>query len=115
MVGQEFFACDWALDLYLALKGKIHRSSEGYTIFGVDGVSNGSDSYRVSRTHPIEHIFPFYTFTRYVIKLIAGLNLKKKVRIFYLLVKLNIKGAIDKAYSHVYFIYKKLTKPKNLL
>jgi len=71
--------------------------------------------YRVSRVHPIEYIFPYYSFTLYVIKLIAGLNLKKKVTIFYLLVKLNIKGAIVKLYFHVYFIYKKLTKPQNLL
>lgn len=115
VVGQAFFAWDWALILYLALNGKIHRSSEGYTIFGVDGISRGPDAYRFSRTHPIEHIFPFYTFTRHIIKIITGLSLKQKVRIFYLLVKLNIKGAINKAYSHVYFIYKKLTKSKNLL
>lgn len=115
VVGQEFFACDWALILYLALNGKIHRSSEGYTIFGVDGVSRGPDAYKVSRVHLIEYIFPFYTFTKHIIKIIIGLRLKQKIRIFYLLVKLNIKGAIDKAYSHVYFIYKKLTKSKNLL
>jgi glycosyltransferase involved in cell wall biosynthesis len=109
VVGQAFFAWDWVLDLYLALHGKVHRSSEGYTIFGVDGMSRGPDAHRLARTHPIEVIFPFYTFTRHIIKMITGLSLKQKVRIFYLLVKLNIKGAIDTVYGHIYFMYKKLT------
>ena len=114
IIGQTFFAWDWALDLYLALNGKIHRTFEGYTIFGVDGFSSGPEAYRLSRVHPIEILFPFFTFTRYIIKLIAKLTLNQKLRIFYLLFKLNIKGTINIVYSNIYLIYKKLTKSKDL-
>lgn len=115
VIGQAFFASDWFIDLYLALNGKVHRSSDGYTVFGVNGFSRGADVYKKSRIHPVEVVFPFFTFTCHIIKLISGLNLKKKVRIFYLLVKLNIKGAFNKAYFDLYFIYKKLTKSKDFL
>ena len=112
VIGQDFFAIDWVLDLYLALNGKVHRSSDGYTIFGVNGFSNSLDIYKMFRVHPVEVVFPFFTFTRHIIKLVAGLTLTQKLRIFCILVKLNIKGAIDKAYLDLYLIYKKLTKSK---
>lgn len=107
-VGQEFFACDWVLDLYLVLKGKVHRSSDGYTIFGVNGLSGGPDAYKRFRVHPVEIVFPFFTFTRHIIKLIAGFTLAQKIKIFCILVKLNISGAFDKAHCNIIFLYKKL-------
>lgn len=115
VIGEAFFAMDWFIDLYLALNGKVHRSSDGYTIFAVNGVSRGPDIYKKHRIHPLEIVFPLFTFTRHIIRLITGLNIKKKVIIFYLLVKLNIKGAIHKAYSDLYFFYKKINKPKDIL
>ena len=78
-------------------------------------MSSGLNAYKMSRIHPVELVFPFFTFTLHIIKLIAGLTLTQKLRIFCILVKLNITGAFDKAYSHLYFIYKKLTKSKDFL
>lgn len=112
VIGQAFFAWDWVLDLYLALNGKVHRSSEGYAIFGVDGISRGPDAYKMSRIHPVEVVFPFFTFTGHIINLVAGLTLTQKLRIFCILVKLNITGAIDKVYCNIFFIYKRLTNSK---
>mgnify|MGYP001347938156 CR=1 FL=1 len=114
-VGQDFFASDWALDLYLALKGKVNRCSDGYTIFGVNGLSHSPDIYKMTRVHKVEVVFPFFTFTRHIIKLVSELTLKHKLRIFCILVKLNITGAIGKVYSNVFFTYKRLTNSKELI
>ena len=113
--GQTFFACDWVLDLYLALNRKVHLSSDGYTIFGVNGISRGPDQYKMSRIHPVEIVFPFFTFTRHVIKLVSRFTLTQKLRIFCILVKLNIIGPIGKVYSNIFFTYKRLTNSKGLL
>jgi hypothetical protein len=93
-IGQSFIAADWAIDLYLASKGKINRTEIGYTIFGIKGVSSGSDSFKAFRNDAIELLLPFYRLTRYVSEFTAGWPLAQRIRIFSILLKLNLFAAV---------------------
>lgn len=90
VIGQSFIAADWAIDLYMASKGKIHRVQSGYMVSGNQGVSNSAVAFKAFRNHAIELIFPFYRLTQYVTHLIAGMSLKQQIRIFSILLKLNL-------------------------
>lgn len=94
-IGLSFIAADWAIDLYLASKGKIHRTKGGYTIFGVKGVSRSSGAYKAFRNNAIELLLPFYRLSRYVINLTASLPPGQRLRIIYILLKLNLLAALD--------------------
>lgn len=94
VIGQSFIAADWAIDLYLASKGKIHRVKGGYMISGVRGISNKSGAFKAFRNNAIELLLPFYRLTRYVIVLAAGLPLAQRIRIIFILLKLNLLAAV---------------------
>lgn len=94
VIGQSFIAADWAIDLYLASKGKVHRVKGGYMISGVKGVSSSSGSFKAFRNDAIELLFPFYRLTRYVIVLAAGMSLGQRIRIISILLKLNLIAAL---------------------
>lgn len=95
VIGLSYIAVDWAIDLYLASKGKIHRTKGGYAIFGVKGVSNSSGAYKASRNNAIELLLPFYRLTRYVISLTVSFPLGQRLRIIIILLKLNFLAALD--------------------
>ncbi|MDT8375599.1 MAG: glycosyltransferase family A protein [Mariprofundaceae bacterium] len=93
VIGQSFIAADWAVDLYLASMGKINRTKDGYALFGVKGISRGSSAYREFRNHLIEMLLPFYRLTRYAGELSDGFSFGQRVRIFAILMKLNLSVA----------------------
>ena len=111
VVGQSFFAADWAIDLYLANRGKIHRTSEGYTVFGVRGVSRSSGAYRAFRNSLIELPLPFYRLTRYVIGLTCDLPLSSRAGIILTLGKLNLFAVLDQVHATLYSCYCAVFKP----
>jgi len=90
--GFFLFAQDWSIDLYLASKGKINRTSEGIMTFGVNGISRGVNAYTIFRISNVELIFPFYYFSKYVIKLISKFSLRQKGEIYWALIKLNVRA-----------------------
>ncbi len=102
IVGQSFFASDWAIDLYLASKGQINRTSVGYVIFGTRGISRGSNAYKVFRNDYIEFFFPFYRLKKYVYQLTNSFTLIQKLRIVLMLAKLGIKVNFDRVYAWLY-------------
>ncbi|NWF37940.1 glycosyltransferase [Mariprofundus sp. NF] len=93
MIGQSFIAADWAIDLYLASKGKVNRTKNGYEIFGVKGISRGSAAYSEFRNHVIEVLLPFFRLTKYVVNLTDDLSFKQRSRILLILMKLNLSVA----------------------
>lgn len=105
IIGQSFLAADWAIDLYLASCGKIHRTSDGYTVFGVRGVSNSAGSYKVFRNSLIELPLPFYRLTRYVIGLTGSFPFSQRAKIILILVKLNISSAFNQFLAFLYRYY----------
>lgn len=111
VVGQSFYAADWAINLYLASKGKLNRTESGYTIIGIKGISSGSESYRAFRNEFIELFVPFYRLGEYVRTFTAGLNAREKIRITFILIKLNIRVDFDRTLSWLYSIYCKFFGP----
>jgi len=93
IVGQSFTAADWAINLFLASRGKIHRTQAGLTVFGRKGISSGSGAWRAFRSLWVEWIFPFYRLSLYVKNLTLNLPFRYKIKIYARLVQLNSQAA----------------------
>lgn len=103
--GQSFTAADWAIDLFLASRGNIHRTERGMAVFGLNGISSRVGAWRAFRNQPIEWLLPFYRLTRYVIKLSAPLPLMARLRVLRRMLSLNMKAAFDQSHSALYQFY----------
>lgn len=112
IVGQSFIAADWAIDLYLASRGKIHRTLDGYTVFGVRGVSSGAGAYKAFRNSFIEVPFPFYRLTGYVFDLTRDFPLGQRLVIIHTLVRLNVGAAFDQFFAALYRWYCVALRPR---
>ena len=93
-IGHSFIAADWAVDLYLASKGKIHRTVNGYTIFGIKGASRNANVVKAFRNNAIELLLPLYRVSRYAIKLTAEFPLGQRVKLIFILLSLNLHTAL---------------------
>ena len=105
IIDQPFFAIDWAINLYLVSKGKVHRTLEGYAIFGVNGISRGPDAYKAYRRYAIDILLPFYSLARYMNKLDTNFTLRQRTRILFILTKLNILAGIDQFSRKLSFLF----------
>jgi glycosyltransferase involved in cell wall biosynthesis len=105
VVGSSFLASDWAMNLYLASLGNIHRVEKGLTIFGLNGVSNSTGFYARSRNYKFEAILPFYFFSRYALGLAESLTIHTKLYLIRKLFILNISAIYDQAISRMYQFY----------
>lgn len=110
--GQSFTAADWAIDLFLASRGNIHRTEKGLTVFGLNGISSRAGSWGAFRNQRIEWLLPFYRLSRYVLKLSAGLPPIAKATLLKRLLALNLKAAFDQSYSALYQFYCAHLKPR---
>ncbi len=110
VVGKSFLASDWAMNLYLASLGNIHRVEKGLTIFGLNGVSNSTGFYARSRNYKFEAILPFYFFSRYALGLARNLTICTKLYLIRKLFILNIRAVYDQAISKMYQLYCALFK-----
>jgi glycosyltransferase involved in cell wall biosynthesis len=103
--GQSFIAADWAIDLYLASRGKIHRTLEGYTIFGIRGISNSAGAYKAFRSSLIEFPLPLYRMTRYVIGLTGSFPFPRRAKIVRTLIRINLSAAYGQFHAALYRYY----------
>lgn len=115
IVGQSFIAADWGIDLFLASRGKIHRSDKGLTMFGLNGISSRPGAYRAFRNQPIELLLPFYRLSRYVLGLSVHFPFGARLSILMTLLKLNMSALWDQSYSALYQFYCAHLKPKRKL
>lgn len=95
IVGQSFIAADWAINLYLASRGKIHRTTDGYTILGIKGASNDAGAFKAFRNSLIEFPLPFYRLTLYVIMLTRNFPVGRRMKMIHTLAKLNLTTVLD--------------------
>jgi glycosyltransferase involved in cell wall biosynthesis len=113
IIGETFIAADWAIDLFLVKQGKVHRSQEGMTIFGIHGISRQANTLQLLRTYSIERFLPFYKFSCYALKISSDFSVRERLYLFIQLIRLNssffmvkiIRGSISgivKALSHCY-------------
>lgn len=63
-VGDSFFANDWAVVLYLANQGEIHRTDTELITFSTQGQSNQSNVNEIYGLHGITRVAPFLIFTK---------------------------------------------------
>ena len=94
-----FVGADWGVNLFIAKKGKIHRTKTGLTIFGVSGDSRKINFYKNSRIANfkyIEFIVPFFHLSLYVLHLSKNLSKINRMKIFLILIRLNIKVNYDR-------------------
>lgn len=110
----DFFGIDWGVDIFLASKGKINLTDEGYSFFHDGGLSRLPNSHKVVRKSYMELIIPYYKLCAYIISLTSYLSLIKLARIILILLKLNVKVIYGRIKSQVkfLFIYLKLIKNK---
>lgn len=94
LIGQSFIAFDWAIILFLARKGKINRTRNGYTVFGIKGASRGANGLKQFRNRAIEVLFPFYRLTQYAASLTDGFPLRQRFKIATKLLRLNLQAAL---------------------
>lgn len=88
--GFDWLGFDWAIILYLASKGKIHRTSSGHMTFGVNGASSSANVYRKFNTSAIEWLLPLYRISKFTVALVRPLPLRQRAQIFLYLVRLNL-------------------------
>jgi len=86
-----FFGIDWGVDIFLASKGKINLSEKGFTFYGSEGASKKSNHHKLVRSMKIELVIPFYKLSLYVIKITNNLNFINRLRIFFILLRLNVE------------------------
>jgi len=105
LVGQHFIASDWAIDLFMALKGPINRSDKGLTTLGAKGISNQRSSYKSFRNHPIELIAPFYKLSKILVRWSRNYSLLNRIEIYKFLLKLNVVSLFNQIHSSLYHFY----------
>ncbi|HZL30486.1 MAG TPA: glycosyltransferase family 2 protein [Pseudolabrys sp.] len=101
ILGQPFFGFDWAVDLYLASRGKIHRTQKGLMTSGMAGLSNRGYPWRQYRTQPIGWLFPFHRVSLYVLKLSSRSSLKFRLTLVMRLLRLNLMTARVQFFSEL--------------
>ncbi|MGV0043479.1 glycosyltransferase family 2 protein [Mycobacterium colombiense] len=106
VVGQSFWAADWAIILFLASRGNINRTDDGWMELGVSGASSRADAYRVLRGRRIEAVLPFFTFSAYALKLAKSFPLTDRVSLLSRLVLLNWRVAYGRVLTALYQRFK---------
>ncbi|SDH62883.1 glycosyltransferase family 2 protein [Propionivibrio dicarboxylicus] len=111
--GQSFTAADWAIDMFLASHGAIHRTKAGLAIFGRKGMSSRPDAWKSFRTHPLEFLLPLVRFSRHALRLMKPLAFPAWIRVFCILARLNLSASTDQAHAALYAFYCRNFKPVN--
>lgn len=93
-VGQHFLGSDWAIVLFLAAHGRMHRTEKGWMVLGAHGLSNSGRIFREFRTEPVEWLIPFYQFGRFLLTLSRGTGLRARSRIAGSLVAMNVRANV---------------------
>jgi len=113
--GFDWLGFDWAVILFLASKGRINRSQEGSTTFGVSGSSSSLAIYKKYNTRPIEWWFPFFRLSQFTIKLVTALPMKQKVHVWRHLARINFVANVDPIrgyfFNKIHWAYLKCVKP----
>jgi len=111
----DWLGFDWATILHLLTIGKINRTLKGSMTFGVRGESS-KNIFRIHSHTKIEKFIPFYVLSKLVMKITRDFTTWQKIRILYILVKLNCFAFLEPIYrvqkNFLYKIYCKYLKSK---
>lgn len=105
---KNFWGWDWAIILFLANSGSVHRSAEGSTVFGAGGVSRTASQFKSLGLTGTRRLFPFSKFNKVVFEMTETWSNKERIYVVYLLFGLNLKFLLkSNKISQVFFFYLK--------
>jgi glycosyltransferase involved in cell wall biosynthesis len=107
---ENYLGPDWAVILFLASRGNIHRSQTGLIIFGANGASSDSSIWRASRTSPLSWLLPFYRLSIYAINLSSDFSWAGRLILIKRLIGLNVFAAWSQLNAEFYPFYRKYIK-----
>ena len=111
VLGQSFLGADWAIDLYLASKGKMHRTQHGLMVSGAHGISNSANAWKRYRASPVSWLLPFHKVSVYTLKLTSHRPLKVRMQYLKILVELNMRAAYSQFHAEFYPAYSRKIRP----
>lgn len=107
LVSNKFFwGWDWAIILFLANLGSVHRTKEGLTIFGAGGMSRTGDVYRSLGINGTRRLLPFAHFTKIVIELTANWSRNERAYVAFLLFNLSSKTLLKSNRISLIFFFR---------
>ena len=111
VVGQPFLGTDWAIDLYLASKGKMHRTQHGLMVSGAHGISNSANAWKRYRASPVSWLLPFHKVSLYTLKLTSHRPLMVRMQYLKILFELNMRAAYSQFHAEFYPAYSRKIRP----
>ena len=111
ILGDNFLGFDWAVNLFLIQHGNINRDFHGQIIFGMKGMSNSGNPWRLFRKNIINWPLPFYRFSLYAWRLTTGCLLLWRFKLLALLLQLNLKSAYHQIHHELNVYYIKYLRP----
>ena len=111
VLGQSFLGADWAIDLYLASKGKMHRTEGGMMISGAHGISNSVNAWKRYRASFIDWFLPFHKVSLYTLKLTSHRPLEVRMQYLKILFELNMRAAYSQFHAEFYPAYSRKIRP----
>lgn len=110
-MGQSFLGADWAIDLYLASKGKIHRTESELMILGANGISKSQNAWKLYRASFINWFLPFHKLSVYTIRLTSSRPLIMRMQFLKILFELNMRAAYTQFNAEFYPAYSLKIRP----
>lgn len=110
-IGKHLLAADWAIVIYVASQGHIHRADKGLMTSGATGISSGKNAWRAFRTSPLGWLLPLYLFSFYAIKLSSEFSFGRKAKLVGRLLKLNMYSAYSQIIAELYSLYYVYIRP----
>lgn len=111
IIGPWFLGADWAVDLFLARQGPIHRTGKGLMVSGEKGLSNSRDAWSAFRSGPLSWVLPFHRVSAYAWRLSAGLPWRQRYRLLRRLWRLNLFAAWNQIWAEYYPFYRAHIRP----
>lgn len=110
-VGKHYLGLDWAIILFMASRGSIHRANVGLMTSGVAGISNSASAWRAFRTNPICWVIPFYRVSYGAIMLSLAFPVRRRIKLIHRLLKLNVYAVYNQIYAEFYPYYREHVRP----
>ena len=102
---EHFIGVDWAINIFMISKGKIHRTSKGLMTSGASGISSNKNPWRPYRTNFICWAFPFYKFSLFTLQVSNGTAIIWRFKLLVKLLKLNFNAMKDQIIAELYIFY----------
>jgi len=110
-LGQNFFGFDWAVDLYLASRGMIHRTEKGLMVSSAKGLSAQPTPWRRYRTSIVGWFLPFRRVSVYALKLSSGFSWSQRLSLIKRLAILNLATARAQIRCEAGLFYRQHIRP----